>query len=405
MHTTITSPALNAGEKAQAQAVLARCVHCGFCNSACPTYLQLGEENNGPRGRIYQMKTFLEGGGANSATLKNLDQCLTCQACESACPSGVQYTHLLEIARPKVAAAVGRSLVRQFVREMALRVFLRPQLLRFALTMAQPLRAFLPRKFRPYFQLTRSRAVPPPAQERKKIVLFDGCVQSAINPRLNAHTAAVCARCGIASVEEKNFCCGALELHMEAKDAAMTRIRANVDKLHQQLEDGATQIVSTASGCGRMVADYGRLLADDPRYAEKAKAVSDAHMDIAALLLQEDALDGLQIAKGEMAFHCPCTLHHAQGQGDAVQTLFARLGAAPPHIPADSGRCCGSAGFYSQEHPALAKKLRDERLAQLSSGGGGKPARILTANIGCQLHLQGGSDTPVTHWIEQVKIN
>lgn len=400
MHTQISTPTLSAPEKAQAQEVLARCVHCGFCNSACPTYLQLGEENNGPRGRIYQMKTYLESGLASAATLKNLDQCLTCQACESACPSGVRYTHLLETVRPKIAVAVGRGGRQKLRRQVALYLLLRPRLLRFLLQLASPLRGFLPRTMQAYFPQAAVTTSPSSVAGAPRIVLFDGCVQSALRPGINAHAAAVCARCGIASTEEKNFCCGALQLHMEEEESAMAHIRRNVDRLHKQLEDGATHIVSTASGCGRMVADYGRLLADDPHYAARAQAVSAAHCDLAELLQQQESLDGLQVAAGETAFHCPCTLQHGQGQGGAVQTVLARLGAAV-HTAADGGRCCGSAGFYSQEHPALAQQLRDERLAQLSAHS---PAHIVTANIGCQLHLQGGSSVPVSHWIERIRI-
>ena len=399
MKTSVAGEFLSAPEGAEAAAALRRCVHCGFCNSVCPTYLQLGDENNGPRGRIYQMKNFMEGGGASAGNVANLDLCLTCQACESACPSGVDYLRLLDFARPKMAAAVRRPAHVRFRRRLALAVLLRPQWLKRILRIAAFFRPLLPAAWRAYLP---ESAAPPniaaPAKSSKKVLLYDGCVQSALRPNINARARTALASVDIASEEARSFCCGALQLHLE-DDKALARIRANVDFLHSQLQNGVSRIVSTASGCGRTVADYGRLLAHDSKYAERAREVSAAHCDLAELLAEEEELPGLSADGAAVAFHCPCTLQHGQKAAAAVPKVLSRLGAKVC-LPSDGGRCCGSAGFYSQEHPGMARRLRDSRLRELDKTA----ATILTANIGCQLHLQGGSARPVKHWIEAVNI-
>ena len=404
MQTKLPPAVLSAPGGRAAEAVLRRCVHCGFCNSACPTYLHFGDERNGPRGRIYFMKRFLEGDKAEESNLRNLDLCLTCQACESACPSGVEYLRLLEWTRPQVAAAVGRPPLARARRALAIAVLLRPRLLRALAQTAAVFRPLLPKALKPYAARRAKKAAAGAASAAKKrVVLYDGCAQSAFAPNINAHAKRVLAAAGMEAKEARGFCCGALQLHLEDTDAAMRRIRANVDALWQRLQDGAQAVASSASGCGRTIASYGELLANDPNYAHKAQAVSAAHCDISALLAEAD-LSGLSAQGRRVAFHCPCTLQHAQKGGATPPALLRQLGAEVTEAP-DGGMCCGAAGFYAAENPKVAKALRKSRLQQLgATGQKGAPADgIVTANIGCQLHLQGGTKTPVRHWLEVVE--
>ena len=401
MQTQLSEQVLASASGKRAEEILRRCVHCGFCNNVCPTYRQLGDELDGPRGRIYQMKRFLEGEEASDSNLLHLDRCLTCQSCESACPSGVDYLDLLEIVRPQVAQEVPRSLWVRARRRLACWLLLKPRLLAMMVNAARALRVLLPAAVPiPARPLPASLPMSLSGREddtKRHVVIPDGCVQSAIAPDINRHTAAVLSHIGVGCRQESGFCCGALQLHLEQKPQALARIRRNVDRLYDALQSGAEAVVTTASGCGRTIADYGHLLADDKHYAARAAAVSAAHRDIAAFLIDED-LSHLQIASDEagLSFHCPCTLYHHQKQQQTVQRIFARLGAPLPAV-ANAGQCCGSAGFYSVEQPDLAARLRANIIDAHA------PAeKIITANIGCQLHLQQGTDKPVRHWIQMV---
>lgn len=400
MQTQLPKSFTATAEGKKADDILRRCVHCGFCNNACPTYRQLGDETEGPRGRIYQMKRFLEGEKNGIENLLHLDHCLTCQSCESACPSGVEYRHLVDIVRPKMAAKIRRSFWVRWRRAAACQLLLRPSLLKLLLWAVRLSSPLLPQKLR---ALTPPQPLPSPpiSQGRQKrfarqVILPDGCVQSAAAPDINRHTQALLNHIGVDCTEEKGFCCGALELHLEYKEKAMARIRVNVDRLYAALQTGSEAVISTASGCGRIIADYGRLLAEDPHYAERAKAVSAAHRDIAAFLVGEN-LSGISVKDdNRLSFHCPCTLFHGQKQAPAVGEIFAHLGSPLPPV-ANAGMCCGSAGFYSYEHPQMAKRLRADILRAHDSA-----EKIITANIGCQLHLQAGGKTPVRHWIQSL---
>jgi glycolate oxidase iron-sulfur subunit len=388
----------------EAEEILRKCVHCGFCTATCPTYQLLGDELDGPRGRIYLIKQVLEGKPASAKTRLHLDRCLTCRSCETTCPSGVQYGHLLDIGRRVVEEQLprrgGEALVRQALRE----VVPRPALFTPAIRLGQMLRPLLPSaladKLPPVAKCT---ARPWPAGgHRRRMLALAGCVQPALAPNINAATARVLARLGIELFEERKAgCCGALRFHLNDQAAARDDMRRNIDAWWPQIESGVEAIVVTASGCGVQVRDYGHALADDPGYAARAARVSELCRDPSEILVQEKArlfelLPAPGAPRGKLAFHAPCTLQHGLKIRGVIETLLTAAGYELTPV-ADGHLCCGSAGTYSLLQPELSKRLRDNKLAALDAGG---PERIATANIGCLTHLQAGSVLPVRHWIE-----
>jgi glycolate oxidase iron-sulfur subunit len=383
----------------EADAILRKCVHCGFCTATCPTYLLLGDENDGPRGRIYLMKQALEGQPVTDKTRIHLDRCLTCRACETTCPSGVQYGRLLDIGRKlveeKTARPVGQRTVRRLLAEVLPRRLLFASLLR----LGRIVRPLLPPKLAEKVpaSVPAAGAWPAPRHARKMLVLA-GCVQPALSPDINAAAARVLDRIGISLVEVPGAgCCGALRFHIGYQERGLADMRALIDAWWPHVAAGAEAIVMTASGCGAVVKEYGHLLRNDPRYAAKAAKVSELTRDISEVIGAEIERLELLFAKkgGRVAFHPPCTLQHGQALRGVTEKVLARAGFDLTPVP-DAHLCCGSAGTYSLLESALSTQLRTNKLAAL---GAGDPDAILTANIGCQAHLAAASERPVAHWI------
>jgi glycolate oxidase iron-sulfur subunit len=386
-------------EGREADSILRKCVHCGFCTATCPTYQLLGDELDGPRGRIYLIKESLEGQPVTEKTRRHLDRCLTCRSCETTCPSGVRYGRLLEIGRGIVDARAPRP-----VHERALRRALRwllPHPQRFAplLKMGQTLRPLLPATLRRRIP-ERSAAGPwPDPRHPRRQLCLSGCVQSSIAPGINAAAARVFDRLGVSLVPTMAAgCCGAVSHHLSAHDEALDIMRRNIDAWWPQLEQGAEAVLTGASACTAMIKEYGELLANDPQYAHKAARVSELARDLSEAVAAEDlsALGQNTGISRRVAFHSPCTLQHAQGIRGTVESILEARGhrltqVQNPHL------CCGSAGTYSILQPTLSKRLRDNKLAALQAN---KPEIIATANIGCLMELRTASDVPVVHWIE-----
>ncbi|MDD1620015.1 MAG: glycolate oxidase subunit GlcF [Methylococcaceae bacterium] len=380
----------------EAQAILRSCVHCGFCNAACPTYRLLGDELDGPRGRIYLIKQLLEGEAATQDSRRHLDRCLTCRACESACPSGVEYHRLLDIGRDIAEKALVRPWRQRWLRRCLLAVLPYSRRVAGLATVGRYLGPFLPETIKtklPGKQLPS--AWPEPRHERRMLIL-EGCVQPALAPAINAATARVLDRLGISLIRVPAAgCCGALPHHLEARDAGLEMMRDLIDAWWPALEAGAEAIVVTASGCGVTIKEYGELLRDDVLYAEKAARVSASAKDIVEILQGED-LSALRPPPRKIAFQSPCTLQHGQSLDGAVESLLSGLGFELT-VVADAQLCCGSAGTYSILQAEIAGRLRDAKLLALQAGG---PELIATANIGCLLHLREKSALPIVHWIE-----
>ncbi|MCD6004816.1 glycolate oxidase subunit GlcF [Halomonas sp. IOP_6] len=389
----------------EAERILRTCVHCGFCNATCPTYQLLGDERDGPRGRIYLMKELLESRDDNDQvteeTRLHLDRCLTCRNCETTCPSGVEYHKLLDIGRAEIDRRVPRPMAERAQRYALRKMLVDPKRFKALLSLGQTFKPLVPGKLRSKMPPTPVDAGQRPDSQRhsRKVLILEGCVQPGLSPNTNAATARLLDRLGISVTPiSEAGCCGAIDFHLNAQDDGRTRMRANIDAWWPQIEQGAEAIVQTASGCGAFVKEYGDMLKDDPAYAQKAQKVSALAKDIVEIL-RDEPVEKLKLKEHQrLAFHCPCTLQHAQKLNGAVEGVLSKLGFSLTPVQ-DAHLCCGSAGTYSVTQPALATQLRDNKLNALEASN---PEVIITANIGCQTHLASANRTPVRHWVEVV---
>lgn len=409
MQTNLADFIKDTAEGREADAILRSCVHCGFCTATCPTYQLLGDELDGPRGRIYLIKQMLEGQPVTQKTQLHLDRCLSCRACETTCPSGVKYHRLLDIGRAIVEQRVPRRLLDRTMRLLLREALPRTWIFRPALKLGQWLRPLLPRRLASKLPQPVGGAAqpwPPGRSHQRRMIALAGCVQPGLAPNTNAATARVLDKLGIELFEAPGAaCCGALRYHLNAQEAALADMRRAIDAWWPHIAEGRVEaIVMTASGCGAQVREYGELLKHDPAYAEKAARVAALTRDVSEVMAAEQTrLLALLRAcpnrtQQRIAFHSPCTLQHGQSIRGVVESLLAAAGYALSPV-ADAHLCCGSAGTYSILQPALAQQLRDNKLAALNAAS---PTVIVTANIGCQTHLQSGSTTPVRHWIELI---
>jgi glycolate oxidase iron-sulfur subunit len=404
MQTALIDSIRDTPEGREADAILRSCVHCGFCLPACPTYGLLGNELDSPRGRIYLMKQLLEGAPVTERTQLHLDRCLTCRACESACPSGVRYGRLLDIGRELTEKRVPRPPLEGFKRYLLRRILPHTRRVRVALSLARATRALLPQALRQKVTAASGpgKSAWPQRRHARSVILVEGCVQPALAGGIDAAAARVLDALGIAVLRVPNAgCCGALSHHLTAHDEALAQARHNVDVLSGSLDAGAQAIVSTASACAAMFADYGRLLQDDPAYAARGARVAAAVRDISQVVAAEreglrDALARADRALPRVVFQAPCTLQHALKLNGVVEPLLEAAGFELTPV-ADGQRCCGSAGTYSILQPELSNQLLQNKVAALEAGS---PEVIATANIGCLSHLKTGTALPVRHWVE-----
>lgn len=381
----------------EADSILRMCVHCGFCTATCPTYQLLGSEPDSPRGRIYLIKQLLEGNPVTAHTQIHLDRCLTCRACESSCPSGVEYGRLLDIGREVAEQKIERPLAQRLTRSLLTAILPYPARLAPLVRLGQALRPLLPASLKANIPVRQPVQTRPQQPRTRKMLILEGCAQSVMSPDINAATAQVLDRLGIQLLSPGGGCCGAIHQHLSASEQALQLMRNNIDAWWPDIERGCEAIVITASGCGSMVKEYGRLLAGDNRYANKAKRVAALTKDISEIIANEE-LERLEIpASGErVAFHSPCTLQHGQRIQGVVESILQRCGYTLTSTP-DAHLCCGSAGTYSILQKELSLRLLDNKIEHLESD---RPELIATANIGCLLHLQKKAGVPVVHWIK-----
>ena len=400
MQTNLADFIKNSSQGQEADAILRSCVHCGFCTATCPTYQLLGDELDGPRGRIYLIKQILEGRPATAKTQLHLDRCLTCRNCESTCPSGLQYGRLIDIGRDIVEKQVERPFATQLVRNVLKETLPRKWLFTPAMKAGQFFRPILPKVLKNKIPVAHHAGSWPTRTHTRTMLLLDGCVQPAMSPNINAATARVLDKLGVQLVvAPKAGCCGAIRHHLNDQAGGLDDMRRNIDAWWPYVQAGAEAIVMTASGCGVTVKEYGHLLANDPHYATRAQRISELTKDISEILpaFQQELASKVQIKK-RVAYHPPCTLQHGQQIRGKVEGVLRAVGVDVT-LCTDSHLCCGSAGTYSVLQPKLSYQLRDNKLKNLQAT---ESEMIVSANIGCLTHLQSGTESPVRHWIELI---
>ncbi len=398
MRTFLSDEFRSTSEGREANDILRTCVHCGFCNATCPTYDLLGDERDGPRGRIYLIKEMLENGAAGRETQQHLDRCLTCRSCETTCPSGVQYNRLLEIGRAVAEENIRRPLFERIQQKALLFTVPEPRRLRPLLRLARWFRPLLPAGQRRLVSMDIPNAESWPANEHpRSVLLLDGCAQSVLAPRINLAAARVLDRLGVRALPGPG-CCGALAHHLSEEERTLKTIRGNIDRWWPAVENGVEAVILTASGCAPTVRDYGRLLRDDADYAERAERLASLAVEISEYLERQDLapLADAVPPGPPVAYHSPCTMQHGLKRAGRVEALLARLGFSLAPVT-DAHLCCGSAGSYSILQKELSQRLLARKLETLERE---QPAVIATANIGCLMHLQSGTERPVRHWIE-----
>ena len=401
MQTNLAPEYKNRADGLEAESILRKCVHCGFCTATCPTYQLLGDELDGPRGRIYLIKQVLEGEAPTRKTQMHLDRCLTCRNCETTCPSGVQYGHLVDIGRKLVDEKVSRPAGESALR-WALKEGLPSPLFAPAMAMGQLVRPLLPKALKNKVPEKRGAGKLPTRTHARKVLMLEGCVQPSMSPNINSATRRVLDAAGIETITAaKAGCCGAVKFHLNDQSGGLAQMRANVDAWWPQVESGAVEaIIMNASGCGVTVKEYGHHLQHDAQYAAKAAKISSLTKDLSELLpeLVVSLKPKLNNAsKEQLAFHPPCTLQHGQQLKGGVEKHLSELGFNIKTASCEAHLCCGSAGTYSVLQPELSYQLRDRKLGNLQEMS---PKQILSANIGCITHLQSGTDVPVRHWVE-----
>ena len=403
MKTNIINDFLQTHEGSEANKILRSCVHCGFCNATCPTYQLLGDELDGPRGRIYLIKQTLEGKTPTRQTQLHLDRCLTCRNCESTCPSGVQYSQLLNIGRKVINKKVSRSASQKSLHYILRKTFLNTFIFSSLIKMGQLFRPLLPTAIKRSIPEKQKTIHFNKVSHIRKILLVPGCVQSSLKPNIDVAAKVVFNKLNIECIETSAAgCCGSLSHHLNAEHEAIRIIKKNIDSWWPLVENKSIEaICMTASGCGVAIKEYEQLLADDKAYASKAKTISTLYKDPAEIVSQElgnnkNTLLSTTQQNKNIAFHPPCTLQHGMKLNNLIEPILSQCGYTV-HSFKDKHLCCGSAGTYSITQKSLSQQLLANKLGHINKVDADM---IVTTNIGCQLHLQSGTATPVKHWLE-----
>jgi len=405
-----------------------KCVHCGFCLPTCPTYVLWGEEMDSPRGRIYLMRLASDGKVTmNNTFVKHIDQCLGCMACVTACPSGVPYEKIIEPARAQIERRFSRSLADRLHRDFVFAIFPHPSRLRallaplylyqasglqrlvhtLGLTRLLPrklreMEALLPRVPADAFSYNLPERIPAQGQQRRRVGMLTGCVQQVLFSKVNAATARVLAAEGCEVIIPRDqACCGALMVHAGREEEALHFARRLIDTFEKANVD---TIVINAAGCGSNVKEYGFLLRDDLKYAERAKAFAAKCKDVSELLTEMGPQATRHPLPLRVAYHDSCHLQHAQ----AIRLQPRKVLSTIPGIElleiAESAICCGSAGIYNLVEPDPARALGDRKVQNCLNTGA---QVIVSGNPGCIVQIasglgRAGKPLPVMHMMEML---
>ncbi|MET3599007.1 glycolate oxidase subunit GlcF [Martelella mangrovi] len=417
MQTRFSDEQLADPKVAEAESILRKCVHCGFCTATCPTYVTLGNELDSPRGRIYLIKDMLENGRpADEEVVTHIDRCLSCLSCVTTCPSGVDYMHLVDHARAHIEETYKRPFMNRFTRAVLAAVLPYPARFRAALSLARlgrpfaglfgrvaalkPFEAMLklaPARLPPASSVSKPATHAASAEKRGRVALLTGCAQSVLDPAINEATVRLLTRLGIeVVVPEGEGCCGSLVHHMGREEQALSEARRNVDVWCREIDAGGLDaIIITASGCGTTIKDYGHMLARDPAYAEKAERVSALAKDITEYLTTLDLAEQ-QRKDMTVAYHSACSMQHGQ-QIKAGPKLLLEAAGFTVREPAEGHLCCGSAGTYNIMQPEISAKLKSRKVKNIEAV---KPDVIATGNIGCITQIASGTAVPILHTVE-----
>ncbi len=419
MQTSFSLAQLADPDIAEADSILRRCVHCGFCLATCPTYLELGNELDSPRGRIYLIKDMLENDKPASAQVAtHIDRCLSCLSCVSTCPSGVDYMHLVDQARVRIEKTYKRPFADRLVRTLLAQVLPYRRRFRFALRLAKLARPFIPMlrgfgiagdRLETMLRLAPERlpakssiragvSFTPEGPRRSRVALLNGCAQAVLDPGINIATVRLLSRFGVEVVFAKGeACCGAIVHHMGRQRQARRLARANIDAWIDEIDgEGLDAILITTSGCGTTIKDYGHLFRNDPAYAKKAARVAALALDVTEYLARLDLPPGQRGSDLIVAYHSACSLQHGQGITTIPKVLLRQAGFEVRDIP-EGHICCGSAGTYNILQPEIARRLRDRKVRNIEAVA---PDVIATGNIGCITQIASGTIVPVLHTVE-----
>lgn len=417
MQTNFTPEQLSNARIAEAESILRRCVHCGLCTATCPTYVLLGDERDSPRGRIYLIKDMLEDNAPASKEVQHhLDRCLSCLSCMSTCPSGVDYMHLIDLARAYVEQTASRPFKERLVRRLLAGILPYPERFRFAIRLAPLGRPWTKMLRRFGFEqlaamIDLAPAVLPPSpkfegpgtaatedERRARVIMLAGCAQQVLRPGINDSTIRLLARRGVdVVVASGSGCCGALTYHLGDEAGAIEFAKRNVDAWTKELAKGPVDaIISNASGCGTTIKDYGHMLKREPEYAARAARISALARDVSEFLGAYELGPPKRWSSLRVAYHPACSLQHGQRIKEQPRDLLSKAGYSVVDIP-ESHICCGSAGTYNIMQPEIAGALRDRKSKNIKRI---KPDLVAAGNIGCISQLSGQVDVPVVHTVE-----
>ncbi|MEF3367511.1 glycolate oxidase subunit GlcF [Methylocystis sp. 9N] len=413
MQTHFSLRALADPQMAEAEKILRACVHCGFCNATCPTYLITGDELDSPRGRLYLVKEMFEKErAADALTTRHIDRCLSCLSCMTTCPSGVHYMHLVDHARAHIEKTFARPLAERLQRAALAFILTRPSLFRLLLRAAPLARVFaplLPRRFAAPLALAPSRLQAPSNVDRPqvfaaqgarkmRVALLNGCVQTVLDTAINEATIRLLTRFGAEVVVAPGAgCCGALPHHLGREEESLRFARANIDAWSKEIAArGLDYIVINASGCGTSVKDYGFMFRDDAALAQKAAHISSIARDVTELVEALGFAPTGDAPRLRVAYHSACSLQHGQKITREPVELLVRAGFEVVAVP-EGHICCGSAGAYNLLQPEMAEELRARKIANIDSVA---PEVIAAGNIGCMVQIRAGAGVPVVHTAE-----